>query len=342
MPILFKDWPEFTEALPPSRIKLMYDEGFKGAYYDRAAREHLLSELQFPNASDVAHTFGFADQFANQLVIPFVHVEALYPGSLPGPAQGRGDCVSHSTKNAVLGTMCCEVVAGLPDEVSGKVEKAPEVSIEGIKNGVLSTETFYWYRRHGGDGWSCDAAARVALRESGAMLRQPYPELGIDLTRYSASLAGKYGRTPPSGPIAKEGQLHLIRDSTVCDTFEECRDMLGKGFFLTTCGSEAWSDRRDENGLSRRQGTWAHAMGVIGADDRPEIKQLYGEPLVLVLNSWGIWNSGGRRILGTNIDIPNGSFWSRWSDFRRRQIIAFAGLSGWARPNLPSASPGFI
>ena len=319
----------------------MYERGFRGAIWSPEATEILKAESEIAEARDVAHYFGFADQFAGQLVIPFIWVEQLYPGCWPGPAQERGDCVSHSQKNANLGTLCAEVIANIADEVTHKIEAAPKVTPQGIKNGVLSTEAIYWFRRHGGDGWSCATAARVSTKEAGAVLRIPYPNLDIDLQDYSGSLAGKFGRTPPSGELAKALGANLFRTTTFAEEPGEVRDLLGRGFFLTTCGSEGFENTRDEWGLSRRRGSWSHALAFIGFDDRPETIKKWGQPLVLVLNSWGIWNKGPRRIMGTNIDIPHGAFWARWSDVRNRQMIAMSGLNGWARMNLPNASPGF-
>jgi hypothetical protein len=77
-------------------------------------------------------------------------------------------------------------------------------------------------------------------------------------------------------------------------------------------------------------------MACIGYDDRDEIKKKYGEPLVLILNSWGIWNGGGRRILGTDIDIPEGSFWTKWSEVKNRSCTAMSGAMGWPAKKLPS------
>jgi hypothetical protein len=81
---------------------------------------------------------------------------------------------------------------------------------------------------------------------------------------------------------------------------------------------------------------WAHALAYLGVDDRPEIIERYGEPLVLVQNSWGQWNDGGRKILGTNINIPVGSFWAKWSDLKNRYMIAFSSVSGWPPKKLKS------
>ncbi len=338
----FRDWVQAPDSrLPPAEIQRMYESGYRGAIWSPEAVEQLRAESEIPFAEGVAHQFGFADQFAGQLVIPFIWIEKLYPGSLPGPAQERGDCVSHGQKNANLGTLCAEVIANTVDEITHKIERAPEVTPLGIKNGVLSTEAIYWFRRHGGDGWSCASSARVSVREAGAVLRINDPVVGIDLQDYSSSLAGKFGRTPPSGELAKALARNLFRTTTEANSFEEVRDLLGRGFFFNTCGSEGFSNQRDENGVSKRQGSWSHSMAFIGADDRPIVHQIYGGPLVLVQNSWAVFNSGPRIIRGTNIEIPKGSFWARWKDVKNRYMVAMSGLNGWARVALPDFSPGF-
>ena len=270
---------------------------------------------------------------------------------------GINNCVSHSDKNAKLGTMVGDVVAEVPDEVTGNLEAFPEISADGIKSGAFSTEAVYWYRNHGGDGWFCGAAANVSMRKCGGVIRKNYPELGFDLTRYSASLAGRWGRTEPPQNITEALNNNLIRTAARASTFEAARDALGQGRFLSTCGGEGFSNTRDNNGVSSRRGSWAHAMAEIGSDDREETKKLYNGPLVLVLNSWGVWNSGPRDIRDSakfvpphkkslwesldivnpqtgNIMIPKGSFWCRWNDWRNRERLVYAGFNGWKRQKI--------
>lgn len=244
------------------------------------------------------------------------------------------NCVSHGTKNAVLVTLACEIAAGQPDEVTGILEGAPELSQEGIRQGVISSEYLYWQRGYNGDGWYCPAAAKCVI-QNGILLKTSYPELDIDLTKYSGSLAGKYGSRKPPAAVLEEGRKHLVRTSTMLRSFEEIRDYLHNGYGVSSCGGEGFSSSRDENGVSKRQGSWAHAMAYIGADDRDEIKQKYGGPLVLVQNSWGRWNNGSKKILGTDIEIPDGSFWARWKDLSRREAIALSSVAGWPARDLP-------
>lgn len=318
-----------------------YESGFLGAYSDPKANEELWDFVRssggIPDGAMACQSFGLEDSGKGKLSLPVLEILSLYPGCLPGGGQGRGDCVSWSTRNAGLGTMCCEITSGKPDEVSGKLEGAPEVSETAIAFGVLSTEAIYNWRRHGGDGWSCGAAAQVVLKESGLWLRKKYDEIGVDFTKYSARNAGIYGsRTPPSTWL-EIGKNHLIRTATEVTSFEQLRDFLANGYCISSCGGESWSDVRDENGVSKRTSKgWAHALAYLGVDDRPEIIKLYGEPLVLIQNSWNEWNHGGTRIYGTNYDIPVGSFWSKWSDMKNRSMIAFSGVNGWPPKKLKS------
>lgn len=344
LPRQFHFWPEDKVNLSPSEVQQAYENGAAGAFQDDEGTkefEAFIGSQEFGNLDghEISVANGLAGSGEGRLVIPFTFVDKLLPGCWPGPAQQRGDCVSHSTKNAALLTMICDIVSGKPDEVSGWLEGLPEIPTAGILQGALSTEIYYWYRGYNGDGWSCDVAAKVACEKAGLWLRKNYPELGFDLTKYSGSLAGKYGRTPPPSEVLNAGKDHLIRTATrVKGT--DIRDYLANGYGITSCGGEGWSSSRDENGFSRRSGSWSHALAYIGYDDRPIIKEKYGEALVLVLNSWAKWNKGGRRILGTDIDIPEGSFWALASSIRNRSALAFSGAAGWPAKKLPSF--GFI
>lgn len=316
---------------------------------------------QFPeDGGTLAQRYGWAGSGAGKLVIPFVYVLEAYPGCLPGrQGQGRGDCVSWSTKNAALLTMVGDVVGGLNDETTGKPEECPEVPAAGVADGVLSTEAFYWHRGYDGDGWMCADAAQVACKKSGVVLRQSYPELGLNLTSYSASTAGKWGRRSPPANVVDAFDDHLIHRAVELTTWEDIRDALANLHGVSTCGGEGLADRRDENGVTRVKGSWSHAMAYIGADDRDWARQKYGCGLVLDLNSWGAdWISGPRDIFDSaqfvppekrekwvslgvvnastgNIMIPEGSGWVPYDQMRRRDCYAFAGAKGWEKKYIP-------
>jgi len=310
-----------------------YERGFIGAYCDPDAIASLCDQIKASGGNaygtEACQAYGLVESGAGKLSLPVMEILTLYPDCLPGGAQGRGDCVSWSTRNACLGTMCCEITSGKPDAQSGRLEGAPEVSDIARANGVISTEAIYNWRGKNGDGWSCAAAAKVVLNDSGLWLRKQYAEINVDFTAYSARNAGIYGGRRPPEAWRQIGKDNLVQTVTEVEGYEDLRDLLANGYCVSSCGSEGFSSVRDENGVSRRRGGWNHAVAYLGVDDRESTKKLYGQPLVLVQNSWGDWNDGPRRIRDTDIDIPIGSFWALWSDISNRYMIAISGVNGW-------------
>jgi hypothetical protein len=162
----FQDWPAGEDQAcsdEPAKIQALYESGYVGAWRSPADEAQFRASITNSGGlafgTDAADEYGLSGTGSGKLSLPYVEVLKLYPTALPGPAQQRGDCVSHSTKNGCLTTLCTEVAYGTPDEVTGKLARAPEVSEIAMANGVLSTEAFYWYRGYSGDGWSCAAAA---------------------------------------------------------------------------------------------------------------------------------------------------------------------------------------
>ncbi len=320
-----------------------YERGFVGVYSDPSADARLYQHIDeiggYADGGMACRMSGIEGTGAGKLSIPFMATLRLYPGSLPGGAQKRGDCVSWSTRNAGLVSYCASLLYGKNE---GKND-APPASIAAVENGVLSTESFYWYRGYDGDGWTCTAAADVAMKSCGLVLRQPYADLGFDLTTYSPNTAGKWGRQPPPSDVRQMTSQYLIRNATNCTTWEQVRDLLANGYALSTCGMEAWSSQRDQHGIcNRKAGTWAHAIAAIGADDRDEVKRRYGAPLLLMHNSWGEYLSGPRTIFGTAIEIPKGCYWTRWDDAARRTFIALGTGKGWAAKKMPDWGLGGV
>ena len=346
----FHDWPaNAPEEMPSSDVQKMYERGFAGCEF----REHRVREAKDwycdyidsqgawsdPDGDSAAHNWGIADSGKGKLSLIFPAILDLYPGCLPGPAQQRGDCVSHGQKNANLGSCAAEVAWGTVDQVTGTIESAPEIPAEGIRNGAFSSSAIYWYRGHGGDGWYCPASAAVSTTKAGCVVNKPYPEANIDLTVYSGRLAGTYGRSPPPSEIGDALDDHLIRTSTSLTGREQVRDFLANGYAINHCGSEGWSSTRDENGFSKRQGSWSHAMAALAVDDRQWAHDTYGDMLVLIQNSWGRFNHGARKIHGTNTLIPEGSFWAKWGDMARRNFLAMSSVAGWPPKKLKEIIP---
>lgn len=342
----FTAWPEQHGDLSAVELHAAYNGGWIGAREDKAAEEELRQLTRdtcgHVNLEEIAHANGWADSAAGKLVLSFLHAEHLWPGCLPGDRQTVGSCVSHSTAKALLITLACEIVAGQPDPLTGMLEGPPEVPAEGIASGVIAPQPIYWARGYSSHGWSCPTAAKVAVNKVGCVVMQNYSELGVDLTNVDRRTETLYGSKQPPEAWQTEFAKHRVASAAECNSFEEIRDSLANGYGVTSCGSEGFSSKRNEDGVSERSGSWAHAMAYVGADDRPETHSKYGGPLVLVQNSWEAWNSGPQQIRGTNWSIPVGSFWARWDHVKRRYAAAFANVAGWPPQKLPDYLGGVL
>ena len=347
MPRLFRRWPhDAADDLTISQVRAMYMDGYSGLETNRDKIEAADGEFTdwinsqgdwaYASGEDAAYENNLVGSGQGKLTLLTAYAEQLFPGSLPGPPQQRGDCVSHSSSCANLLTLSGDLSSGTADSETGIVEGPPEITPDGIRGGVVSSCYTYWFRGYKGDGWQCSIAARVSTQR-GIMLCQRYDDLDLDLTNYSGSLAGRYGRNPPPDEIEAVGRKHLIRTATRVGGYEQLRDLLANGYGGRACGGESWSSVRDECGVSKRtrQG-WSHALGVGGVDDRTQVKRKYRtQGLVLLVNSWGNYNTGPREVHESDLVIPGGSFWTRYEDMKNRSVYAMSGANGWPAKQLP-------
>lgn len=197
------------------------------------------------------------------------------------------NCVSHAARNAADCTRASQIILGAPQSFI-------------IRS---ATEGIYGYRGHGGQGMTCERAVRYLTSVGGVILRQKYGK--HDLSVYNGRLGAAWGRSGTPTEIIEAGKGNLIQTSSNVKTIEEARDALYNGYGVFACSNLGFSSTRDKNGIAQRSGRWAHSMGWVGMDDTREI---FDETLFLIQNSWGIWNSGPKRL-----GQPDGSFWVRQS-----------------------------
>lgn len=343
----FRAWPRQDRALATKEVIRLYRAGHAGARHSRQAHEALNGLIAErggnPDGEAVIYGNRFAGAGAGKLSLLLPAVEQVYGYSaLTHPGQKTGDCVSMAARDVILFLMCLEILSGRPDEETGLIEGTPEVPEVALRHGVLANEPFYRFRGHSSQGMNCDQALRFAMEVGGALARGVYQDPnddggageGVDLSEYNVQweLPGRRGVPEWIKRIARRNRL---RDATRAKTHEQARDFVAQGRPIFICSSLGFSSNRDDNGYSRRSGSWPHSWHVVGYDDRPETKRKYGFPLALAGHRWGQWNRGGRRILGTQIDIPHGYWWLDARLLDRCWMTAVRMFSGWEISLLP-------
>ena len=271
----------------PRQILNLYRNGFVGSICDPEDVAKLMGELPMPVFGAAAHHLQNSGEGKKSL--PFKSVLKFDAGFGPCERQTTGDCVAHATRNAV------------------DITRAVEIDIDGQKEDFVArgaSEAIYQSRGHRGQGMTCSEAARYVHQNGGILIRKNYGD--VDLSQYNSSLGAKH--RIPNSVYKDEAQKHQVKTISNIRTVEEARDALANGYSLSVCSGYGFSSRRDKNGIAKRSKGWNHAMAWIGCDDSREI---YRETLFLVQNSWGVWNSGPKRL-----GQPDGSFWIRERDAR--------------------------
>ena len=299
----------------PKDLLKAYKNGFVGAECDPEDVAKLLGELKSPLFGAAAYHLDLSGE--GKLSLPFKSLLKFDPKFGPDERQTTGDCVSHSTRNAV------------------DITRAVEIHIKGQAEGFIArgaTEGIYQSRSHRGQGMTCSGAARYVHEKGGLLIRKHYGV--VDLSKYNSILGAN--KKIPNEIYVKEASKHQVGTISMVTTIEEARDALSNGYALSCCSGVGFSSSRDKNGIAKRSGGWNHAMAWIACDDTREI---YDETLFLIQNSWGKWNSGPKRH-----GQPDGSFWVREKDARSilnsRGSFVFSNVDGFPARQLPDYGLG--
>jgi hypothetical protein len=333
-------WPEDAIDLGMAKVQEMYVRGYEACKYDEAARELMLSELEEPDGEKVAYQYGFANGEQDGLVMLWLPAQVHW-NVWPKPQQKTGDCVSRAGSNIGILLTGLDVINALMDEVTGFLETWPDLSEKGIRNGVVAWENLYGDRGHRGQGASCDTLIRHATKTGGIILRKNYE--GIVDFEEATSLGIQWGGKGTPDEVRALGREHQIRNATACRGWKNAKDFIFRGYPAWICSGLGWSNKRDENGYAKQSGSWSHSWVVDGWDARPETVKEYGFELAHYNHDWGKWNGGGRRVRGTDVDIPEGSFWFDARLLDRCDITAMSSIAGWAQRIVPSFNvPGIF
>lgn len=330
----FTSWPTLQHTYKVEEVVQMYDKGFAGCIYSEAEREETLDSMPEPDGEKVAADNGFMGAGEGKLTMLWQYSQEHYK-VWPKPGQETGNCVGCAGANIGIILIGIDVISKMADELTKKIEDWPELTPLAIKNGVVAFEPIYGDRGHAGQGASCDRLIRHVTDWGGIVLRKNYSDIGLNLEEVDTNLSIRWGRSQTPEAVRKLGQEHQVRHATTVNGWENGRDFIARGCPLWSCSGLGWSNKRDENGYSKQSGSWGHSWVVDGFDDRKEIVEKYGFPLFHYNHDWGKWNSGGRRVYGTAVDIPEGSFWADARLLNKCDLWAMNSISGWPQRNLP-------
>ena len=98
----------------PRSLLKTYRLGFEGALCDPVDVDRLLGELPHPLFGAAA--WSLEESGAGKLSLPFKSLVKFDPGFGPSERQTTGDCVSHSTRNAIDITRSVEIDKGEAEE----------------------------------------------------------------------------------------------------------------------------------------------------------------------------------------------------------------------------------
>lgn len=325
------DMPEPAEFKSEEEVVAAYESGYEGAIYDPEGAEECEAQ-EYGKFGDVAREFGLEDIGKGKisLLYPSVWKASGRDDHFHGyPSQPTGDCVSRGQCHAAtasLGVAVCNGKGSWPKGIADAQYK---------KGLVMHPTPTYWGKRGGQSGWSCSSAAKRSKDEIGLVPAMSYPSnsnLGDLLLNYNVSVIRKYCHSGPPDDVVKTLNGHCTLNYSRIRSYEEIRDAIASGFGVNTCGGQGYSKTRDEWGVCRRQGHWAHSLAVIGVMEDAATIAKYREPLLLILNSWGGYVRGPRKVQGKDEypEIPKGSFFVRASEFAGRDAYVIKSVAGWA------------
>ena len=171
----------------PRELLNAYRQGFQGSICDPEETAELLAKLKTPLFGATA--FRLYGSGEGKLSLPFKSLLKFDKNFGPSERQTTGDCVSHSTRNAVDITRSVEI------DIKGELE-----SFEARG----ATEAIYQSRGHRGQGMTCSGASKYVHSKGGLLIRKDYGD--IDLSKYNSDLGAKH--RIPSSVYRTEAKKH--------------------------------------------------------------------------------------------------------------------------------------
>lgn len=185
--------------------------------------------------------------------------------NLPAHRQTIGDCVSHGHGSGLDYLQCIQIVMG---KFQGQFK---------VGEHECYTEAIYGNMREGKGMGNSDGAVGIWAVES--LKKHGYPQRKG--RTYDGQRAKQWGRTGTEQSVKAEGSDFKLADYVQVREVREAANLLFNGYPITVCSGQGFSMERDQNGICRPQGSWAHCMLCIGA------LMINGRLYFVILQSWG-------------------------------------------------------
>ncbi len=298
----------------------------RAARYQRAAFK---AEARFPVFATAPKRGAFVGSGRGKRRYLWKQYLATDPGKAMKGNQATGDCVSWGCRTSIDLTRCWQFA------VMGRLEEYRVRS---------ATAMLYAERGHTGQGANTAQVANSAER-TGILLEQVYDVGGkkYDFTDYASyvSVGMRSGRTGLPADLKAVTSKNLVKTVSEAQTDEEVIDALYNGFGC--CVGSMLGVASTGSPLSRKSGSWAHCMGLVGFDDTPEAHELvkaqlgYDDAIIFWDQSWGNWNKV--------INIPDS--WQPWGEgmfalslrdtmsaIRNGECMVFSAIDGFEARDL--------
>jgi len=194
----------------------------------------------------------------------------LFGVNPPERNQGQvGSCVGAGTTDANEKTLANQVVQGFGGEYR-------DIALEVIYAGSRVEIGGGKIRGDGSIGaWAAKFVTQYGIVPRGQVGR-------YDLSQYDEARCRAWGRSGVPDDLEPEAKKHPVGDAAAVRNWTEAKKALANGFGIAVCSNQGFTMRRDDRGICKPSGTWAHCMSLDGyhidADGRE-----YGH----ITNSWG-------------------------------------------------------
>lgn len=300
--------------LPPPPIPVFEptEAQANGWQKDEEAVKAVQSTLVFKAFSDTPAGQGLGDLPEQIHLWDAYH--KLFARGPPSKNQANiGSCVSFGTNTAVAYTLAVQIVQTGGDKDQFR-DIAEEVTYGGSRVQVGKG-------RIRGDG-SVGAWAAQFVKDWGVVSREKHGQ--YDLSSYSVPLCRTFGDRGVPIELQAVAREHPIRDITLVKTWDAAKRSLASGYAIAICSDQGFSMKRDENGICRPSGSWAHCMALIG------YATINGKEYGRIENSWGADAHTGP--VGPGNPPPSG-FYADASVIARMlgqgDSWAFSAVKGW-------------